>query len=146
MGLCLGLYIDRCLTGLRQRLPAHPTYGLLRAACTGTEKRGEKCRALVKCLIMNASAHCIRKIALFSGRVQGVGFRQTTVELAGAYKIGGTVRNLSDGSVEVILEATPDEIEKLLQDIEKRFAGFITSMTLQTHPVQGLLPGVRIIW
>ena len=99
-----------------------------------------------KILTMNVSAHEIRKIALFSGRVQGVGFRQTTVELAGAYKICGTVRNLSDGSVELILEAAPEQMEKILHDIEKRFAGFITSITLQTQPVQGLLPGVRIIW
>ena len=95
---------------------------------------------------MNVSTHKIRKVALFFGRVQGVGFRQTTVELAGAYKISGTVRNLPDGSVELVLEAAPEQIEKILHDIEKRFAGFITSITLQTQPVQGLLPGLRIIW
>ncbi len=95
---------------------------------------------------MSVSAHKIRKVALFSGRVQGVGFRRTTVTLAGAYKISGTVRNLPDGSVELILEAAPEQIEKVLQDIEQRFAGFITSITLQTQPPQGLLPGVRIIW
>ncbi len=92
------------------------------------------------------SACKIRKVALFSGRVQGVGFRHTTVALAGAYKISGTVRNLPDGSVELILEAAPEQIEKILHDIEKRFAGFITSISLQTQAAQGLLPGVRIIW
>ena len=87
-----------------------------------------------------------RHILLFSGRVQGVGFRQTTVELSKSYILHGTVCNLPDGSVELILEGPTEDIEKLLQDIKTRFAGYITTVTRRTEPVQGLLPPVRIIW
>jgi len=42
------------------------------------------------------------------GRVQGVGFRHFTFRMAQAYGIKGTVKNLSDGSVEVLAQ-TGDE-------------------------------------
>ena len=87
-----------------------------------------------------------RKIVLYSGWVQGVGFRQTTVSLARAYSIGGTVRNMDDGRVELILEGPTEEMDQLLADIEARFSGFITDVGQRTEPLEGLSPPVRIIW
>ena len=95
---------------------------------------------------MNGRLHVGRHVVLFSGRVQGVGFRQTTVALSKPYKLHGTVCNLPDGAVELILEGPTEDIEKLLQDIKSRFAGYITTVTRRTEPLQGLLPPVRIIW
>ena len=42
----------------------------------------------------------IARRIVFSGRVQGVGFRQTTRSLASGFPVGGFVRNLPDGDVE----------------------------------------------
>ena len=95
---------------------------------------------------MNGRLHVGRHVVLFSGRVQGVGFRQTTVELSKPYILHGTVRNLPDGAVELTLEGATEDVEKLLQDIRPRFAGYITTVTRRTEPLQGLLPPVRIIW
>ncbi len=95
---------------------------------------------------MDMPSNTVRKVFCFSGRVQGVGFRQSTVELAKPYKLGGTVRNLPDGRVELILEGPPDQIDNLALDITQRFAGFISSTIRQTAPVEGLLPPVRVIW
>jgi len=45
-----------------------------------------------------------------SGRVQGVGFRDSTRQLAEQLHLGGWVRNLGDGRVEVTLEGPAAEV------------------------------------
>ena len=41
---------------------------------------------------------------IYSGRVQGVGFRYTVKQVAAGYDVAGTVRNLPDGRVELVAE------------------------------------------
>jgi len=48
---------------------------------------------------------------LYSGRVQGVGFRYTVRTLASGYEVTGAVRNLPDGRVELTVEGTKTELE-----------------------------------
>lgn len=48
---------------------------------------------------------------LYSGRVQGVGFRYNTKKTALGYEVTGTVRNLQDGRVELICEGSKEELE-----------------------------------
>lgn len=49
---------------------------------------------------------------LYSGRVQGVGFRYTVRTLAAGYEVTGAVRNLPDGRVELTAEGTKTELEE----------------------------------
>jgi len=49
-----------------------------------------------------------------SGRVQGVGFRFTTCDLAAALGLDGWVRNRADGTVEVVAAGPPAAVERLL--------------------------------
>jgi len=58
----------------------------------------------------HSNSRC-RLIVLYSGRVQGVGFRYTTKTVATGFEIAGTVRNLPDGRVELIAEGSRSELE-----------------------------------
>ena len=46
----------------------------------------------------------IAKHIIFTGRVQGVGFRFTVYDMANRYQLIGQVRNLGDGTVEMIAQ------------------------------------------
>ena len=55
--------------------------------------------------------------ALFSGLVQGVGFRFTVCRIAEAYSVTGFVRNLSSGDVELVAEGPEPELSDFICDI-----------------------------
>ncbi len=48
---------------------------------------------------------------LYSGRVQGVGFRYAVRTLAAGFEVTGTVRNLADGRVELTAEGMSTELD-----------------------------------
>jgi len=48
---------------------------------------------------------------LYSGRVQGVGFRYTAKTVATGFEIAGVVRNLPDGRVELVAEGDRAELD-----------------------------------
>ena len=48
---------------------------------------------------------------LYSGRVQGVGFRYTVRTVAAGFEVMGTVGNLPDGRVELVAEGGKKELE-----------------------------------
>ena len=54
---------------------------------------------------------------LISGRVQGVSFRWFTRDQASRLGLVGTVRNLSDGRVEVVVAGDGVAVEKLRQAV-----------------------------
>jgi acylphosphatase len=56
---------------------------------------------------------------LVSGRVQGVGFRYFTQAAAEKLRIGGFVRNLHDGRVEVFAVGTPQQHRELRAMLER---------------------------
>ncbi len=74
----------------------------------------------------------------FAGRVQGVGFRYTVLELAASHDVTGYVRNESDGSVELVVEGHRDELERFLQSIDaSRLGRLIRNRQQREAPAQG---------
>jgi acylphosphatase len=55
---------------------------------------------------------------LYSGRVQGVGFRYTVCHIAANYNVTGMVRNLWNGDVELIAEGHEAELAGLLGGVK----------------------------
>lgn len=57
----------------------------------------------------------IRKILVFHGRVQGVGFRFTAIRYANGLGLTGWVKNQYDGTVLMEVQGHRESINKLLQ-------------------------------
>ncbi len=62
---------------------------------------------------------------IFSGTVQGIGFRATAHTLAIRHRLRGWVRNNRDGRVEAIVEGEKDELEVFLASLHKHFDNYI---------------------
>ncbi|NPA54245.1 MAG: acylphosphatase [Aquificae bacterium] len=56
---------------------------------------------------------------VLAGKVQGVGFRYFTKNLAKKYGLKGYVRNLPDGTVEIVAEGDEKTLRKFLEEVEK---------------------------
>ena len=62
----------------------------------------------------------IAKHIFYSGRVQGVGFRYATKQLATGYDVSGWVKNLPDGRVEMlVLAQDSEELEAFLTELHE---------------------------
>jgi acylphosphatase len=54
---------------------------------------------------------------LYSGRVQGVGFRQSVSTLAMRQHVDGFVQNLENGKVRLVVEGECDKVDDLQKDV-----------------------------
>jgi len=70
------------------------------------------------------------------GRVQGVGFRMTTLRIARQYLVKGYVRNLPDGQVEVLVVGGSDEVQRFLGAIAARMASNIEGHKIDDETIQ----------
>jgi acylphosphatase len=77
---------------------------------------------------MAASTEIQHETVLFSGRVQGVGFRYTTLQLAREFEIAGYVQNLPDGRVRVEIEGNGLEVNNFIGAVEERMQGFVRNV------------------
>ena len=57
----------------------------------------------------------VREQIVFTGRVQGVGFRYKLFYLADAFRVTGWVKNEYDGSVQAQLQGKPEELDQIIQ-------------------------------
>ena len=66
------------------------------------------------------------------GRVQGIGYRRWATDAATKLGLSGWVRNMSDGSVEIMVQGDQEVINQFLQ---KCLKGPAFSMVLGIQPV-----------
>ena len=79
---------------------------------------------------------------LYSGQVQGIGFRYTTKTVATGFDITGVVRNLPDGRVELVAEGERQELDAFRLAVrDAGLAGFIRDERVDwadaTHEFRG---------
>ena len=77
------------------------------------------------------------KHVTYTGRVQGVGFRWTARQVAGGFAVGGYVRNLPNGGVDLVVEGTADQVEAFLAAVAERMAGYIQQAQARDEPPGG---------
>lgn len=73
----------------------------------------------------------VRAHIQFFGTVQGVGFRYTTLAFARQLSLTGWVKNLSNGSVEAVVEGPREKIEELLLRLKGQFGSFIRDQQIE---------------
>ena len=72
---------------------------------------------------------------IFSGRVQGVGFRFSARNLAVRYKLKGWVMNLSDGRVKLSAQGQKEDLDNFLQDLKEELGRYIDDYILREGEV-----------
>jgi len=79
------------------------------------------------------------------GMVQGVGFRFSTVSMARRVGVSGYVKNMADGSVEVVAEGSADSCERLLAWLKKGPPGaYVRDVSVQETNYNGLYRGFTV--
>jgi acylphosphatase len=74
---------------------------------------------------------------LYSGHVQGVGFRYTACGIARRFDVTGFVRNLPDGRVELVAEGPKVELTAFLAELGERLEHFVRSTAVDRLPATG---------
>ena len=74
---------------------------------------------------------------LFSGRVQGVGFRYTAERLSRRFQVKGYVRNLPNGQVELVIEGEEESLNQFLEAISETFQPYLKEVTTRWEEVTG---------
>jgi acylphosphatase len=80
----------------------------------------------------------------FFGRVQGVGFRATCVQTARHHEVAGWVKNLSDGSVEMVVEGQPAVLDRYIADVCEATYGRVEDRQVTKGKATGEFAGMKV--
>jgi len=67
---------------------------------------------------------------VYSGAVQGVGFRWTAERAGNSNRLTGWVQNCPDGTVEAVCEGKEEDIQAFMRNIKKQMGDYIRSMNI----------------
>jgi acylphosphatase len=79
----------------------------------------------------------VRREVYFRGRVQGVGFRFTTREIADRFRVVGFVQNLADGRVLLTAEGSPAELDRFVAAITDELDRYVAGYDMTEQPATG---------
>lgn len=78
-----------------------------------------------------------RSTCVFSGNVQGVGFRYTAMNIAERYDVVGYVRNMADGRVELVIEGSEGDRRGLIGEVRRQMGEFISEVEIVESAATG---------
>ena len=80
----------------------------------------------------------------YTGRVQGVGFRASTRQIACEFEVSGYVKNLADGRVMVEAEGDKTEVEAFFDEVADRLSVFIRKVEASAREQNRQFKGFHI--
>jgi acylphosphatase len=83
---------------------------------------------------------------IYSGRVQGVGFRFTCRHIAQGFAVTGFVKNLDNGTVQLVAEGAPEELDRYLAAIAERMGPNIRKADASTSSPTGQFSSFEITY
>ena len=86
----------------------------------------------------------VGRIVHYSGRVQGVGFRAMTADLARGRPVTGWVRNLADGRVQLLVEGAESDVEAFLQVVREQWKGNVDQEEIEKPAATAKYKGFEI--
>jgi acylphosphatase len=87
----------------------------------------------------------VAKRVFYEGRVQGVGFRFSVKSITTGYEVVGSVKNLIDGRVELLVQGEENEVAEFLQAIlDSHLRRHINRFVIHETPLQKGLKGFEI--
>ena len=89
-----------------------------------------------------------RITAVAKGRVQGVGYRSLIADCAHMTGVHGHVKNLPDGTVEIVAESSPAALDNFLRFSRAKGDLIIRVEEIQVKkgPATGEFHGFRVAW
>ena len=85
-----------------------------------------------------------RRRILYSGTVQGVGFRWTAASAIRGLPVAGYVRNLPNGQVELVLEGDDRDNDEAVRLVREALGTYIRREAHETSPPTGEFSGFAI--
>ncbi|MHC4971107.1 MAG: acylphosphatase [Planctomycetota bacterium] len=85
-----------------------------------------------------------RRTVLYTGTVQGVGFRFTTVRVLADVAVSGYVRNLIDGRVELVIEGEPSQTEQAVARVRRALGSYVRNEAEDVGAATGEFTGFEI--
>jgi len=93
---------------------------------------------------MVKESRTVARQVIYSGRVQGVGFRWTATRIAQGFEVAGFVRNCSDGTVELFVQGPDGEVEAMLEQLAETMSGHIEKSDHSDQSVQSDLSSFSV--
>lgn len=84
------------------------------------------------------------KKIIFKGNVQGVGFRFTANRYAQRHQLAGYVKNLPDGTVEMVAQGPENAIEACIDDLKDYFGAQIRDTDIENLSPQSQYQDFKI--
>ncbi len=80
----------------------------------------------------------------FTGRVQGVGFRYSALQVAKEFEVTGFVKNLTDGRVQLEAQGEARDVDAFVKAVEERMHGHIRKTERSARKSPGQFQGFQI--